>query len=1147
VKTLIGSRVSHYEILERLQPGASGDVYKARDLRHDRLVELELLPPRPDLTAGDRERCLREARAAASLVLPNVRPVHEVGETAEGGLFLALALFPGETLKARLTRRPLPLAEAVDLAAQVAAGLAAAHQRGLVHGNLEPANIKISLEERVQVCGFGLAPLASGNPLYRSPEQLAGGTVDARSDIWSLGLLLCEMLGGAPEQVTRAVLQEFPASVAQLLPGLPPGLARILDRALAKAPAARYASIEELRADLLALETGLLQDDDATEHEGGAHQRPGSVPAVLTGRMVSHFRIAEPIGGGGMGVVYRAEDTRLGRTVALKFLAPELVRDPVAKARFLTEARAASALEHPNLCTILDVGETTEGLLFLAMPLYQGESLELRLARGPLPVSEAIDIATQTARGLAKAHQQGIVHRDIKPANLFLTNDGTVKVLDFGIAKLTSEVGPTRAGAFLGTPFYMAPEQTRGEAVDARADVWSLGAVLYQMLAGRQPFVGGTGAAVVHAVLHEEPQPLARVRPEVPRELERIVERMLARDPEKRYADAGEVLAELRKLQGLASTTLVQKPAAGRWRRIGLMATLGLALIAAAGLVGLLAWRRSRGEPGPQPSNFTRLTDYQGKETFPSLSPDGTFFVYVKSVEGHSHIFLQHPGGKPLNLTADSQADNTQPAFSPDGQQIAFRSARDGGGIFLMGVTGEAVRRLTDFGFNPSWSPDGKEIAVSTEGAFNPAARYSRSQIFLVDVGTGNRRSLGVADGVQPSWSPHGSRIAFWGFEQPGSHRYICTMPVVGGTPVKVVDDAYYNWSPVWSQDGKFLYFASNRGGSMNLWRVAMDERSGEVLGSPAPITTPSEWSALPSFSRDGYHMIYATDDSRSFVEEMPFDPIAGRVNGPPTLVFEGARSVYSCDFSPKDGTWAVLWSGSPQDDLLLVRRDGREMRQLTNDPARDRAPSWSPDGRNILFYSDRSGKYEAWTIRPDGSGLTQITRLPANNVYDPAWSPDGMQIAFTYAHLGTAIMNLSRPASSLRVLPKVDGNKILGVVSWSGDGKFLAGQLLPRDALPLPGIVLWSFSDNSYRYLTRAGGNPVFFHSGARILFTESPAVSLADVASREVRTLVSAPLHSFYVKASVGPSDSTLCTVRTTNEGDIWMLSLFHSSPSS
>jgi eukaryotic-like serine/threonine-protein kinase len=1050
----------------------------------------------------------------------------------------------GETLKARMERRPLRLIEALDLAEQIATELAASHERGIVHGALEPATVMIYPVQQVQVVGFGPASPAVGATAYRSPEQFRGATGDARSDIWALGVILYEMLAGrvpfagTAEEVARAILEDAPPPLA--VPEVPRTVSRIVERALAKDPAERYGRMEQMRADLQAVEMDLMEEP--TQHKGGGGGLPGAVPFVLTGRRVSHFQVTEFLGGGGMGVVYRAEDTRLGRTLALKFLAPELGRDPTAKARFLTEARAASALEHSNLCTILDIGETEDGLLFLAMPLYEGESLERRLARGPVPVQEALDIATQAARGLAKAHQHGIVHRDIKPANLFLTDEGTVKVLDFGIAKLLGKSGPTEAGSLLGTPFYMAPEQMRGEEVDARADVWALGAVLYQMLAGRPPFPGGTGAAVVHAVLYEELVPLTHLRLEVPPEIERVVTRMLAKDQEQRYADAGAALADLRRAQGLASVTISNAPTGRTLWRVGLTA-LGCALVTSAGFVGLMTLRKGAAS-GPQPTSFTRLTDYQGKETFPSFSPDGTFFAYAKSVAGNSDIFLQRvAGGKPINLTADSPANDTQPAFSPDGQQIAFRSEREGGGIFLMGATGESVRRLTDFGFNPAWSPDGREIAVATEGASDPAERLSLSKIVLIDVMTAARRKLDIPDGLQPSWSPHGWRIAFWGLVQPGAHRAIWTIPINVGRPVTVVDDTYYNWSPVWSPDGKFLYFASNRGGSMNLWRVAVDERSGKVLGSPHPITTPSEWCALPSFSRDGRQLLYATNDNRSFVERVAFDPAKGNAIGPPSLVFQGARSVYTCDVSPDEKTWA-LWTDSPQDDLLLVGPSGSNLRLLTNDPSRDRAPRWSPDGRRLLFYSNRSGKYEAWTIRPDGSGMTQITHLPAHDVYNPAWSPDGKRIGFTYGPQGAAILDLANPTSRLRVLPPVEAGQVLARLSWSMDGRFLAGQLLRQDESPIPGVVLWSLADNTYRRLTRTGADPVFFHSGTRILFTERDAIRLVEVVNGEVRTLLTPLPNSSYVSTSVGPSDLSLCTVRTTDEGDIWMLSLVDST---
>ncbi len=313
----------------------------------------------------------------------------------------------------------------------------------------------------------------------------------------------------------------------------------------------------------------------------------------MEGRVLSHYRVTRRLGGGGMGVIYAAEDTHLKRTVALKFLTSELTRDGDARERFVQEAQAASALDHPNICTIHDADTTDDGQLFIAMAYYEGETLKARLARGPLPVAAALDIALQVAHGLDKAHQSRIVHRDIKPANLMLTRDGVVKILDFGIAKLLDNTGPTRTGMTPGTVAYMAPEQVRGHSADARVDLWALGVVLYEMLAGRQPFAADRDLVVLHNILNEAPAPVASLRPDVPADVARLIDRLLAKDPERRYQTAAEVSEALMALLpapgATAAAAVPAKPSLSR----AAFATAVVALLIATTAIGWAMKRSS--------------------------------------------------------------------------------------------------------------------------------------------------------------------------------------------------------------------------------------------------------------------------------------------------------------------------------------------------------------------------------------------------------------------------------------------------------------------------------------------------------------------------------------------------------------------------
>ena len=850
-----------------------------------------------------------------------------------------------------------------------------------------------------------------------------------------------------------------------------------------------------------------------------ARQRPssrGDDRDPMLGREVDHYRIVEPLGGGGMGVVYKAEDSRLQRTVALKFLPPSLTRDPVAKSRFLQEARAASALDHPNICTVYDVGEIDEGQLYLSMPAYDGETVKQKIERGPLPVEEAVDIARQAAQGLAKAHRQGIVHRDVKPANLMVTGDGIVKILDFGLAKLAGAAGLTRTGFCVGTPTYMSPEQAQGE-VDHRTDLWSLGVVLYEMLTGQAPFRADSDPGVVHAVLHQEPVPLRRLRPDAPPALETIIARLLQKKLPDRYASAEAVLADLRGISAGPPTT--GRPSTELPRRWWPFAVL--AVVAVLGVLWLL-------RKPPEPTRATapvRLTRAPGSEGQPSLSPRGDSFVYVKDGD----IFWQRVGGdNPGNLTAQHPEDDSEPALSPDGTRIVFRSEREGGGLFVMGATGESPRRLTGEGHSPAWSPDGTEIVYAEQ---KPEPGRSVSALWRVSAAGGKPVPVTQADAVQPSWSPKGRRIAYWGIAADSGQRAIWTVHKDGSDPVRLLGSERNTSNPVWSADG-YLYFIRDNGDSMSLLRVRVDEESGRALGEPEPLSIPTE--SVAGLGLAGDRLVYATDNLRANVERMAFDPERGEA-GSPEPVTQGSWAVRSADLSP-DGEWVAFDTLAPQDDLFVIRADGSGRLQLLDDIHKDRMPRWSPDGAWILFYSNRSGKYEAWRIRPDGSGLEQLTRLP-EPVYNPIWSPDGRHLALNEGFRKTAVVDLRQPIGQRTAVPlPFDGPQLPFLASdWSADGQRLAGYA------DMPGIFfIYSFGTRRLEMPAQRGRYFAWLHRSQRLLYIEGGSLFLLDAASRSSRRLLAPPLDSDYRWVSVSRDDRRLLLVRHEEEGDIWMMTL-------
>ncbi len=555
-------------------------------------------------------------------------------------------------------------------------------------------------------------------------------------------------------------------------------------------------------------------------------------------------------------------------------------------------------------------------------------------------------------------------------------------------------------------------------------------------------------------------------------------------------------------------------------------------------------------EPPLKNLTFTQLTGLPGPELYPSLSPDGHSVVFASRASGNSDIYLQRVGGKNvLNLTKDSPADDTQPAFSPDGRHIAFRSERDGGGIFLMEATGESVRRLEDFGYHPAWSPDGSEVVCATGGFARPDYRWGYgSKLFAVSVGSGlgDPRSGGkrlisgkITDALQPNWSPHSRRIAYRdGFD-------ISTVAIQGGEAVPVTRDPARDWNPVWSPDGRYLYFSSDRSGSMNLWRVRIDEDSGKVLHPPEPVTTPSPYSGYISLSQDGRRLAYAQQFTTTNIYRVGFDPRVGTAIGEPVPVTQGSRQTWMPDLSP-DGEWLAFTSCENREDLFIIKTDGTNLRQLTDDADRDRLPIFSPDGKRIAFYSTRSkvGSYELWMIEVNGSGLRPLTDTSGRIASTPVWSPDGTRFAYTRTDSHDSfIMDPRLPwrdqiHAPLRRLGEPAGWFL--VRSWSPDGKKLAGERR-RDGDSPAGILVYSLEQGRFDQLTESGLYPFWLSDSRRLLFVDRGKICLVDSISGKTRQVLSiAPYEVSPFRFVMSRDNRWIYFSRMMIEADIWLATL-------
>jgi Tol biopolymer transport system component len=672
----------------------------------------------------------------------------------------------------------------------------------------------------------------------------------------------------------------------------------------------------------------------------------------------------------------------------------------------------------------------------------------------------------------------------------------------------------------MGTLAYLAPEQVRGETADHRADIFSLGVVLYEMIVGERPFKGDSKPAILEAILLAEPAPITTRHSDLADGLTQIVVRALDKARDARHQSAGDLRDDLQRLLKKlesASTDVAGDARAYRPVRTGrrmLVRGAWLIVATAVPIAIWFGWQISMRKPEAAGATWANavsrpLTAYKGEEFFPSLSPDARYFVYARRLDDDWDICLQRVGESHFdNLTSDSESDDTQPVYSPDGARLAFRSERNDGGIFLSDADGKNVTQIVNEGFNPAWSPDGKEIFYATASTVLPASRdTSHSELRAVNIATREKRTVFAGDAMQPHVSPRGLRVAYWAAQQ-GGQRDIWTVPSRGGVPAPVTNDAWTDWNPVWAPDGKYLYFSSDRQGVLSLWRAPIDEESGRPVGPPQAVTGPAVAFWHFSLSQDGKHLAFVQRIVRANINRIGFDPVKGAVVGERVQITQETRPVTAPDLSP-NGEWLAWYSyGGAQEDIFIIKCDGGEQRQLTNDPCKDRMPRWSPDGGRVAFFSDCSGQYEVWTVNVETGERRRITydNSHAGSVI-PIWSPDGSRIVYHLRGLNTFIIDANKPwaeQNRIALAPMNEADQWLLVWSWSRDGEKLAG-LRARPDRHLPGIFVYTLKSQQYQQVTKIGRDPVWLSDNRRLLFIHQRHIYLADSQTNTFRRLLS------------------------------------------
>ena len=781
--------------------------------------------------------------------------------------------------------------------------------------------------------------------------------------------------------------------------------------------------------------------------------------ALNPGTRLGPYEIVSPLGAGGMGEVYRARDTRLGREVAVKVLLPEVSADDSRRRRFEQEARSASALNHPNIVTVYDVG-SVDSTIYLAMELVEGRTLREMLADGALPSRKLLDVAVQVAEGLAKAHDAGLVHRDLKPENLIVSKDGFVKILDFGLAKLT-ELGSsdgvsalqtvagapgTVPGTVMGTVGYMSPEQASGREVDYRSDQFSLGSILYELATGNRAFQRNTGAETLTAIIREEPVPVGQANPRVPAPVRWIVERCLAKEPEERFASTKDLARDLRSLRDhLSETSVAETVAAAAPRRhkipVGLAVAAALLLGLALGIAGvkLLAGARPSSSTAPQ-----RLTFRHGTIVSARFAPDGRSVVYAAAWDG-----------KPVTLyTTRAESPESRALDLPPASLLSVSSTGDLaislgwrpiigwetlGTLARVSLEGGAPREILEDVMDADWSPDGKDLAVVRETGPMRRLEYPIGKRLLESVGWISH----------PRVSPDGKSIAVIDHPQRGDN--LGRILIVGVDGEKLLEGPPAVTGLAWSRDGNEVWFTganlsavtlsgkvrevANFMGTATIHDVSPDGRAllsrntwrREIVGlSPGETSernlTWLDWSFPTALSDDGMTVLF---DEQNLARYLAY---TRKTDGSPAVLL---GQYHSIDLSP-DGKWALMADESGV-EMTLVPTGAGQPRKLPSGGVTNLGAAFFPDGGRVLTYGNESGRgTRLWIQGVDGSNPKPITPEGVSLPNAKPISPDGKTI-LAFGPDRRIMLYPSEPGEP-RPVPGIELGEV--PIRWTADGR---------------------------------------------------------------------------------------------------------------